>query len=172
MLQSFVVMVYLKILKRCPMTLATTVDAIALIQIQSLCLDLSQAMLHQPLPLREGRPNRVNLHQTYVSFTEQNAVTRKEKLVMKRWPHAKQMIRHLSFKIRLIFWSCNTWIRWSFNLTYNVKRVQIPSNMLSRSYTLKIRIYSKWTRNWRGQYSGILLCWNSGICEKLCYQWR
>ena len=44
------------------MTLTTTVDAIALIQIQSLCLDLSQAMLHQPLPLREGRPNQVNWH--------------------------------------------------------------------------------------------------------------
>ena len=84
MLQSFVVMVYLKILKRCPMTLATTVDAIALNQIQSLCLDLSLTMLHQPLPLREGRPNRVHWHQEYVSFVEQNAVTRKEKLVMKR----------------------------------------------------------------------------------------
>ena len=83
MLQSFVVMIYLKILKRWLMTLATNVDAIVLIQIQSLCLDLKQSMLHQPLPLREGRPNRVHWHQTYVSFVEQNTVTRKEKLVMK-----------------------------------------------------------------------------------------
>ena len=66
------------------MTLATTVDATALNQIQNLCLDLSQAMLHQPLSLREGRPNQVHWHQTYVSFVEQNAVTRKEKLVMRR----------------------------------------------------------------------------------------
>ena len=72
-------------------------------------------------------------------------------------------------KLRLILWSCNTWICWSFNLTNNCKIVQAPSNMLSRSYTLKVSIYSKWTRNWRGQYSGILLCWNSGICVRLCY---
>ena len=138
-------MVYLKILKPCPMSLATTVDAIALIQMQSLSLDLSQAMLHQPLQLREGRPNRVHWHQTCVYWTKRcnKRKTGYEALATGETGDTTSVLQNFALSCEAV-----TYEFAQINLTNNGKRV--PSNMLPRSYMLKVSIYLKWTKNWRG----------------------